>query len=217
MITIVDIRRQKVKMDELLRFVKGGRILKAVDSNSRSKTWHDFKTNSRGRKLEEYLVSRHLHIINEESERPTFFNSIRLSNIDLTIANNNLIAEVNEWGISNEESLSDHNYLQYKIRRGGACNQNNNYTSQGTRFIIKEEKLHIFNWNLVQEMLKTANYTHTEGGTEELDKYLSTKITTEKDLEQQVNTFSEAVQSSCWRTFQITATRKNNNKKSVRW
>jgi len=58
MITIVDIRRQKVKMDELLRFVKGGRILKAVDSNSRSKTWHDFKTNSRGRKLKEYLVSR---------------------------------------------------------------------------------------------------------------------------------------------------------------
>ena len=66
-------------------------------------------------------------------------------------------------------------------------------------------------------MPKTANYTHIEGGIEELDKYLSTKITTEKDLEQQVNTFSEAVQSSCWRTFQITATRKNNNKKSVRW
>jgi len=38
----------------------------AVDSNARSKTWHDAKTKERGRKLEEYLVSRHLHIINEE-------------------------------------------------------------------------------------------------------------------------------------------------------
>ena len=117
------------KMDELMQFVKDGRILIAVESNSRLKTWHDSKTNSWGRKLEEYLVSKHLHIINEESERPTFFNSRGSSNIDLTIVNNNLIAEVKDWGISNEESLSDHNYLQYKIRKGGACNQNNSNTT----------------------------------------------------------------------------------------
>jgi hypothetical protein len=55
------------KMDELMQFVKGGRILITVDSNSRSKMWHDFKTNSRGRKLEEYPVNRHLHIIKDES------------------------------------------------------------------------------------------------------------------------------------------------------
>jgi len=63
-----------------------------------------------------------------------------------------------------------------------------------------------------------ANNTHFEGGTEELDKYLSTMITTEDDLEQQVDLFSEAVQSACWRTFQNTTTRKNKkNKKSVPW
>jgi len=45
-------------------------------------------------------------------------------------------------------------------------------------------------------MWKTANNTHLEGGTEELDKYLSTMITTEYDLEQQVDLFSEAVQSA---------------------
>ena len=55
------------KMDVLMRFVKGGRILIAVDSNARSKTWHDVKTNTRGRKLKEYLASKQLHIINEES------------------------------------------------------------------------------------------------------------------------------------------------------
>jgi len=205
------------KMDELMRCAKDGRILIAVDSNSRSKMWHDNKTNSRGRKLEEFLASRHLHIINKENERPTFFNNRGSSNIDLTIANNNLIADINEWRVSNEErSLLDHNYLQYKIRKGGARNQNYNYTD--TRFIIKEEKLQVFDRNLVQEIRKLANNTHIEGGTEELDRYLSTKTATENDLVQQVDNFSEAVQTSCWRTFQITTTRKKNkNKKSVPW
>jgi hypothetical protein len=35
-----------------------------------------------------------------------FCNSRGFSNIDLTIANNSLIADVNEWEISTEESLS---------------------------------------------------------------------------------------------------------------
>jgi hypothetical protein len=48
--------------------------------------------------------------------------------------------------------ISDHNYLQYKIRKGGACIQNNSNTSKGTRFNTKEEKLHVFDWNIVQEM-----------------------------------------------------------------
>jgi len=143
------------KMGELMRFVKGGRILIVADSNSQSKTWHDLKTNSRCRKLEQYLgskqASKHLHILNEESDRSIFLNSRGSSNTDLTITNNNLIAAVNEWEISEEESLSDHNCCKYKISEGGASKQNN-YTSQGTRFIIKEEKLHVFDRKLVQEM-----------------------------------------------------------------
>ena len=31
------------EMDKLIRFAKEGRILMAVDSNARSKTWHDAK------------------------------------------------------------------------------------------------------------------------------------------------------------------------------
>jgi NDP-sugar pyrophosphorylase family protein len=46
------------KIDGLMAFVKDGRILIAVDSNASSKTWHDVKTNSRVRKMEEYLASK---------------------------------------------------------------------------------------------------------------------------------------------------------------
>ena len=65
-------------------------------------------------------------------------------------------------------------------------------------------------------MWKTTNNTHFEGGTEEIDKYLSIIIKTENDLQQQVGSFS-GVQSVCWRTIQNTTARKKKNNKSVPW
>jgi hypothetical protein len=50
------------KIDALLQFAEGGRILIATDSNSRSTTWHDIITNSQDKKLEEYLAGKQLHI-----------------------------------------------------------------------------------------------------------------------------------------------------------
>jgi hypothetical protein len=69
------IEKSFTKIDAILQFAKGGRILIPTDSNSRSTTWHDIITNSRGKKLEEYIASKQLHVINEESERYTFHNS----------------------------------------------------------------------------------------------------------------------------------------------
>ena len=98
-----------------MELTKRGKILIAADTNSRSQTWHDLITNTGGKKLEEYLAGSQLHIINEESERSTFNNTRGLSNIDLTIVNNNLLNDVHDWEISEEDSLSDHNYLKYNI------------------------------------------------------------------------------------------------------
>jgi len=39
------------------------KLLLAIDSNSRSTTWHDIKTKSRGKALEEFLTYNQLHII----------------------------------------------------------------------------------------------------------------------------------------------------------
>jgi hypothetical protein len=61
-----------------------------------------------------------------------------------------------------------------------------------------------------------ANIKNTESGTEELDKRLAVK-TTEEDLEQLVDNFSKALQTSCWRSFPTTTRKKNNFKKSVPW
>jgi hypothetical protein len=70
-------------------------------------------------------------------------------------------------------------------------------------------------------MKKMADNKNRGGGVrtaEELDEFISSKITTEEDLEKNVESFAEAVQSACRRSFQNTYTRKKvSNKKTFPW
>jgi len=65
-----------------LQFTKAEKLIMGVDSNSRSTMWNDKITNPRGKKLEEFVASHHLHVINEKSERTTFQSTRGKSNID---------------------------------------------------------------------------------------------------------------------------------------
>ena len=58
-----------------MQFTKGEKLILAADTNSRSTTWNDKITNSRGKKLEEFVASNHLHIINEDNTKTTFQSS----------------------------------------------------------------------------------------------------------------------------------------------
>jgi hypothetical protein len=82
-----EIDNNTAKIDETVQYSKGSGILIAMDSNSRSTIWHDNQTNSRGKMLDEYLISRDLHIMNKEIELTTFQSRRGSSNIDLTIVN----------------------------------------------------------------------------------------------------------------------------------
>jgi hypothetical protein len=95
---------------------------------------------SRGKKLEEFLVATHLHIINEHSERNTFSNTRGVSNIDLTITNNNLLKHVLDWETSEEESLADHNYIKFKLSTNKGYNKINANKFNNTKFYIREDK-----------------------------------------------------------------------------
>jgi len=95
----------------------------AIESNSRSTSWHDTKTNARGRILEEFLFSKHLHIMKEESTLTTFLNSRGSSNIDLTVISNQLFrAVVQLWyscvEVSDQESCSGHSIIKFTIGQG---------------------------------------------------------------------------------------------------
>jgi len=95
-----EIERELDKIEEILEFTKGNGLVIAVDSNSRSGAWHDSQTNQRGKIMEEYIISKNLNIMNEESELTTFQNRRGRSNIDLTIVNNQLLTALKNWEIS---------------------------------------------------------------------------------------------------------------------
>ena len=65
--------------------------------------------------MEEFIASNQLYIINEDSPRRTFQSIRGESNIDLTIVNNHMLADVTDWEIAEVESASDHNILKFGI------------------------------------------------------------------------------------------------------
>jgi hypothetical protein len=80
------------KIEKIVQHAKGAGALIAIDSNSRSSSWHDIITNERGRNLEEFLLSEQLYILNEESLQTTFRSTQGASNIDITITNGRLLS-----------------------------------------------------------------------------------------------------------------------------
>jgi hypothetical protein len=72
-------------------------------------------TNSRGKLLDEFFASNQLHIINEDSARTTFQSSRGSSNINLTIVNDQTLAAIKGWEISEEQSCSDHNIIKFNL------------------------------------------------------------------------------------------------------
>ena len=101
-----DIRRNLdldlLKIRKILDFAKGKGVLLAIDSNSRSRLWHDLVTNSRGKILEEFLIENQLSILNTDNLQPTFQTSRGSSKIDLTIFNDQLIKEARNWNSAQE-------------------------------------------------------------------------------------------------------------------
>jgi hypothetical protein len=117
-----------------------------MDSNARSTSWHDTTTNNRGKTPELFIAGNQLYIINEDSPRRTFQRSRRTSNVDLTIVNNPMLADVTHWEIAEEESVSDHNILKFSINFE-RDNTNISNTPE-LRYIIREQQSTEFYKNL---------------------------------------------------------------------
>ena len=71
------------KVDRILLHARREGVINAKDSNVRSTSWHD-TTNSREH-LEDYIISKGRHTMNEPSPKSTFGNEIDKSNIYLTL------------------------------------------------------------------------------------------------------------------------------------
>jgi hypothetical protein len=165
-----------------------------MDSNSRSTSWHDILTNSRGRILEGFVMSKQLHIMNEESHLTTFRSSRGSSNSDLTAINNQLLSTVMERQISDQESFSDHSIISYVIGHSTA-RRAKRVTGEVKYKVTKEDEVK-FQSNLIRLAELKLCDPHNAGGIETLDKILCTRATKELDIEKLVEEFYEVLEEA---------------------
>jgi exonuclease III len=128
-------RQNPLELDKILQQAKRVGAIIAMDSNARSTSWHDTTTDKRGKHLEEYIISKQLHIMNEPSTNTTFVSRRGKSNIDLTLTTSNLLRRISDWEISDEESNSDHSIIIYDIRTDTSLINNTQMT--GKKYIEK--------------------------------------------------------------------------------
>ncbi|XP_046742524.1 uncharacterized protein LOC124409152 [Diprion similis] len=103
--------RQLDELEEQVR-AAGNRILIAGDFNAKSPLWGSATWDVRGRMVAEFLARLDLSPINT-GEAPTWRRAATGSEsvIDITAGSPGVAAEVREWRVLEEESLSDHRYI----------------------------------------------------------------------------------------------------------
>ena len=65
LLLIVIIERDIGKVGEIIELTRGKGLILSIDSNSRSKLWHNTYTNHQGKTLEEFIITSDLLLVNE--------------------------------------------------------------------------------------------------------------------------------------------------------
>jgi hypothetical protein len=171
-------------------------IVFTIDSNARSTSWHNVLTNKRGKAMEEFLISKHLHIANEESRYTTFQTCHGASNIDLTVLNNTAINFLQDWAVCDRESCSDHNIIQYTL--GNEAFQVAEINNRGIRYIMTQKNIGKFQERLIQTMEQTARETGmVVKGEDMLDETLSRRVITAPNIEATVDKLQAVLDYAC--------------------
>ena len=208
-----DINKDLYKLQAIVHHANRMGLILAMDSNARSHTWHDKLTNNRGKKVEEFIISKNLQILNNNATVTTFESSTGSSNVDLTITNTKLTKIINNWTCTNEESCSDHKLITYTIPLS-KYNNNIIYNYFGTRYITNANKYNDFRNNLqedIKRIFEITNYGNESNHEQEegLDKRLEEMILEKNEMESIVDKFEKALIIACNRSFR---TRKATSK-----
>lgn len=93
---------------------KGDKIIVGGDFNAKSPIWGSKVEDGRGKLLSEWLASKNLVVWNE-GDKPTFQRGASASIIDVTISTEKLGRIDGRWRVLDEDSLSLHNYIRYRV------------------------------------------------------------------------------------------------------
>ena len=202
-------------IEEIIRLTKGEMLLLALDKNARSKIWSDTYTNARGRALEEYIITRDLLIMNEDSDVPTFESSRGRSWIDLTLCNNTLAQKIGRWSCGEEVSCADHNIIFFEID-SWAHGSKTKHTAK--RYNTKAERRGTFAHHLARNLRTNFDCSDDTSDWTVCDNEISQKIKLYSDTDQVIRKFTSAITAACDRTFQATRSGYQAEKKrSVPW
>ena len=136
--------------------------------------------------MEEFIISKRLHIANEESCYTTFQTCRGASNIDLMVTNNTAINYLQEWVVYDGESCSDHNIIKYTLGNDAAEAAEQNNTD--TRYIVTPKSMATFQEAVIQRMRQIALEMGMEGkGEDELDEILCQRATATPNIEAAVD------------------------------
>ena len=183
------------KIENILQFAKGRRLLVAMDSNTRSKTWHVLTT-KRGRILEEFVISNPIHIVNEESQLPTSESNKGTRNGDLKIADNKMVTLLNNWQCNEQESFSDHRIITFHIEKSKDIT--NDYNFHGTKYVTSEGFIK-FDDKFIKEIKNNFNISKREN----LDNTLYTLLTSETDIENAVKKYQDSIKAAIKKSFKV--------------
>jgi hypothetical protein len=109
-----DMTQEFTFLSNALHFLKPQYLIIGVDSNAKSRVWFNNRDDNRGNILNEFVCEQNLIILNDNKFFPTFHNTRGESFIDFTIINASLL--INSWEVLEEDSLSDHRFIQFELK-----------------------------------------------------------------------------------------------------
>jgi hypothetical protein len=93
---------------------EGLRQILGCDANAHHLVWGSSDCNVRGELLLEHIMNYNLYILNRGNE-PTFVTAIRSEVLDITLCSGSCFDMIEDWRVSDEETLSDHRLIKFTI------------------------------------------------------------------------------------------------------
>jgi hypothetical protein len=100
-------------LEDNLQQLKPNFYIIGCDSNAHSILWNSPNTDLRGRLLNDFINCKNLFLLNN-GFKPTFWRETGESIIDLTLCNENILRNCNDWHVTDIETLSDHQYKRFR-------------------------------------------------------------------------------------------------------
>jgi len=124
------------QIEKIIRNLRPSNYIVVMNSNARSNLWFANETDARRKAVEVFLIDNKLYVVNVLSELPTYFTTNKQSNIDVTLASEEMHGKCVNWIVFAACTTSDHNLI-FVLESGWTQYQPRNSSSTRTT-ILKE-------------------------------------------------------------------------------